>query len=100
MDSRSYVFSLGAILYEMFTGNRAFPGDNLAAVLAAILMVEPPPISSIRAMPPDLENLVVRCLSKDIAGRVQTAAEVRDALQAFAPDSGAFSSPSVPLDTA
>ena len=95
VDSRSDIFALGAIVYEMLTGNRAFPGDSLAAVMAAILMIEPPSVSSVREVPPELDRLIARCLRKDVERRVQHAGDLKIALQEFVADSGATSSPSV-----
>jgi serine/threonine protein kinase len=51
-DSRSDVFSLGAVLYEMVTGRRAFEGTTTASTIAAVLAAEPKPISTIQPMSP------------------------------------------------
>lgn len=57
-DSRSDIFSLGAILYEMVTGKRAFDGKTTASTIAAVLAAEPKPISAIRpTLPSALEHL-------------------------------------------
>jgi serine/threonine protein kinase/Tol biopolymer transport system component len=89
VDSRSDIFALGAIVYEMLMGHRAFPGDSLAAVMAAILMTEPPPVSSVRDdVPPELDRLIVRCLRKDVERRLQHAGDLKIALQEFAAEAG------------
>ncbi len=51
-DARSDIFALGAVLYEMATGIRAFNGKTQASVVAAILASDPPPISTVRPMSP------------------------------------------------
>ena len=74
-DARSDIFSLGAVLFEMVTGKRAFPGESSRAVITAILSIEPPPISSVRALsPPALDRVVRTCLAKDPEERWQNAA--------------------------
>ncbi|HST09218.1 MAG TPA: protein kinase [Terriglobales bacterium] len=77
-DARSDVFALGAVLYEMVTGRRAFEGKTTASTIAAILAAEPPPISSVQPLsPPGLESTVKSCLAKDPDERVQTAHDVK-----------------------
>jgi hypothetical protein len=76
-DARSDIFSLGAVLYEMTTGKRAFEGKSQASLIAAILEREPAPITSIEPMvPPALDHLVRACLAKDPDERVQTVHDV------------------------
>src|SRR5215471_16172435 len=66
LDSRSDIFSLGAVLYEMLTGQRAFQGKSQLTVASAILEKEPAPVSSIKPMtPPALDHAIRRCLSKE-----------------------------------
>src|SRR5207244_7040053 len=66
VDARSDIFALGAVLYEMATGRKAFIGTSQASLIAAILSSEPPPISTIQRMsPPALDRLVKTCLAKD-----------------------------------
>src|SRR4029077_10328394 len=55
-DARTDVFALGAVLYEMATGRRAFSGNDQATLISAILTFEPPPISEVRPVsPPGLD---------------------------------------------
>jgi eukaryotic-like serine/threonine-protein kinase len=81
-DARSDIFALGAVLYEMATGRKAFEGKNPASVMAAILEREPQPITAIRPLaPPALDRLVKICLAKDPDERWQTAHDVKLQLQ-------------------
>jgi len=77
-DDRSDIFALGAVLYEMATGKRAFTGKTQGSIVAAILAAEPQPISTIQPMsPPALERVVKGCLVKDPEERLQTAHDVK-----------------------
>jgi serine/threonine protein kinase len=74
LDGRSDIFSLGAVLYEMLTGQHAFPGKSQLSVASAILEKEPTPISTVKPMtPPALDHAIRRCLAKDPEERWQTA---------------------------
>ena len=65
-DARSDLFTLGAVLYEMATGKRAFDGPNQISVASAILEKDPEPISSIQPLaPPAFERVVNTCLAKN-----------------------------------
>jgi serine/threonine protein kinase len=82
VDGRSDIFSLGAVLYEMVTGHRAFPGKGQLSVASAILEKEPVPISSIKPLsPPTLDHTIRRCLAKDKEERWQTAHDIELELQ-------------------
>ena len=77
VDGQSDVFSLGANLYEMVTGQRAFAGKMPLSVISAILEKEPTPIRSIKpATLPALTHLIDACLAKDRKNRWQTAHDV------------------------
>jgi len=76
-DPRSDIFALGAVLYEMVSGKRAFEGKTTASVLAAVLERQPAPISSIQPTTPQaLDHTVKRCLAKDPEERWQSARDV------------------------
>jgi serine/threonine protein kinase len=76
-DARSDLFSFGAILYEMLSGQRAFQGETMADTMSAILHHEPPELSeSTLAMSPSLDRLVRHCLEKSPAERFQSARDV------------------------
>ncbi|HEX9149573.1 MAG TPA: protein kinase, partial [Thermoanaerobaculia bacterium] len=81
-DGRTDIFSLGLLLYEMTTGKKAFTGKSPASLMAAILHMEPEPLSSFQPMtPPALDRIVRTCLAKDPDDRFQTAHDVRLQLQ-------------------
>jgi serine/threonine protein kinase/Tol biopolymer transport system component len=77
LDGRSDIFSLGAVLYEMVTGRRAFEGKSQLSVASAILEKEPAPISSIKPLtPPGLDHAIGRSLAKDPDERWQAARDL------------------------
>ncbi|MGB2663038.1 MAG: protein kinase [Candidatus Acidiferrum sp.] len=77
VDCRSDIFSLGAVLYEMLTGRKAFQGKSQLSVASAILDKEPEPISSVKPLtPPALDHAVRRCLAKDPEERWQAARDL------------------------
>src|SRR5271165_2031808 len=82
LDGRSDIFSLGAVLYEMLTGQRAFPGKSQLSVASAILETEPAPISTIKPLtPPALDHTIRRCLAKELEKRWQSSADLAGELQ-------------------
>jgi len=84
VDSRSDIFSLAVVLYEMVTGTRAFAGDSALSTLSAILRDEARPIPEIAPdTPPQLEQVIHRCLRKNPDQRFQTMKEVQVALGAL-----------------
>ena len=77
-DARTDIFSLGAILYQMATGDRAFEGDTQAVVFDAILNRDPRPLEEANpAMPPALGPILEKALEKDRSLRYQTATELK-----------------------
>jgi eukaryotic-like serine/threonine-protein kinase len=77
LDGRSDIFSFGAVLYEMLTGQPAFQGKSQLSVASAILEKEPEPISALKPMtPPTLDHAIRSCLAKDPEERWQTARDL------------------------
>lgn len=84
VDHRSDIFSFGAILYEMLSGQRAFHGESTADTMSAILKEEPPDLSSTNHnVSPTLERLVDHCLEKNPAERFHSARDLAFALEAM-----------------
>jgi eukaryotic-like serine/threonine-protein kinase len=82
VDGRSDIFSLGAVLYEMLTGLRAFEGKSQLSVASAILEKEPAPISSVKPMtPPALDHAIKKCLAKLPDERWQSASDLASELK-------------------
>ena len=79
IDGRSDIFALGAVLYEMATGRRAFDGSSPAAVSSAILTSEPPPLP----LSPPLDGIIRTCLEKDPDRRWQSAHDVAIQLESL-----------------
>ncbi len=82
VDTRTDIFALGAVVYEMATGKKAFEGRTSASVMAKILEVDPPSMSSLQPMtPPALDRVVKKCLAKEPEKRWQAASDVCDELK-------------------
>ncbi len=81
LDARSDIFSMGSILYELLTGQRAFDGRHVEETLAKVASDQPTPIQMINPeVPTELVEIVERAMAKDSAQRYQTAAEMRNDL--------------------
>ena len=63
-DGRGDIFALGCVLYEMATGRQAFPGDNAAEIMAAVLRDDPTELKTGPQPPPELMQLLKLCLAK------------------------------------
>jgi Tol biopolymer transport system component len=78
VDVRSDIFSFGAMLYEMVTGQRAFPGKTAVDTLAAVVRDHPKPLREVvPGIPETLERIILRCLKKDPARRFQHASDLQ-----------------------
>lgn len=83
----SDVFSMGCVLYEMLSGNRAFKAETAAETMHAILRQEPRPMRGKGRIPQELQAIVVRCLAKDPGRRYPSARELLDDLRLASPAS-------------
>ncbi len=82
IDARTDIFAFGAVVYEMATGRKAFEGKSSASVMAAIMISNPPPMSSLQPVTPlALDRIVKKCLAKDPEERWQSARDVTDELK-------------------
>jgi Tol biopolymer transport system component len=94
-DTRSDVFALGSVLYEMVTGRRAFEGKSNLSVASAILEKEPGPITAIQPLaPPALDHVIHGCLAKNPDERWQSAGDIARQLRWIA--SGGSSQTGIP----
>ena len=87
VDSRSDVFSLGVVIFEMATSQRPFKGDTQVSLLSSIIKDTPSSLTDLKTdLPRDLARIVRRCLSKDPEDRYQTAKDLRNDLRALKED--------------
>ncbi|HVJ21140.1 MAG TPA: protein kinase [Polyangiaceae bacterium] len=87
-DARADVFGLGAVLYECLAGRPAFAGGPMMAVLARLLVHEPPPLRRMRGdIPPELDALIARMLAKEPEARLADGAVVAEAIRSLCPRS-------------
>jgi Tol biopolymer transport system component len=97
-DSRSDIFSLGAVLYEMLVGRRAFSRETGAETMTAILREEPPEVSATGVhVPPALAGVVRRCIEKRPEERFHSAHDIAYALE-LAGSTSSVETAAVPLD--
>jgi len=81
LEPRSDLFSLGAVLYELFTSKKLFPGDEIEDVVRNVREMPIPPPSSLRPeLPEALDGVLARCLERDPAARWSSAHELYRAL--------------------
>ena len=90
-DRRSDVWSFGAVLYEMLTARRAFPGEDVTDTIVAVMSREPDWTALPAGTPPGIRRLLSRCLRKDPKSRLQAIGEARvliDEIRSGAPEEG------------
>jgi eukaryotic-like serine/threonine-protein kinase len=84
VDARTDIWGLGAILYELVTGQMAFVGKDVKAILDHVLQEDPCPMPALRRdVPTELEAIVMRCLDRDRSARWPSAARFAAALAPF-----------------
>ncbi len=89
LDARTDIFSLGCVLFEMITGERAFRGDTSADITTAILTQDPATVSStIVDVVPDLDRTIARCLEKNARQRFQSSGDLAFTLRSILSGSG------------
>ncbi len=97
VDTRTDLFSLGAVLYEMATGRQAFSGASTATVFTAILRDQPPRPSQVNPeVPAELDRIIDKALEKDRSLRYQHASEIRGDLKRLKRDTDSSRGAAVP----
>ena len=84
VDGRTDIFSLGVVMYEMLTGEKPFPGQNITTVIYKIVNEDPiPPRQLNTSLHPGLNEIVMRSLAKEPEGRYQSCRELLDDLRNY-----------------
>jgi serine/threonine protein kinase len=82
VDARTDIYALGVLLYRIFSGQYPFQGTVITELVYQHVAEAPPPPSRHRAMPPDLERIILDCLAKEPAARPQSARVLGERLEA------------------
>lgn len=95
VDKRTDIFAFGALLYEMLSGKKAFPGEDVSDILAAVLKTEPDPEALPPGLDPRLRRLLERCSKKDPRYRLRDIGDARLELEEIAatPETGPSMAP-------
>jgi len=87
LDYRTDIFSLGAVMYEMLSGRRAFDRESAVETMNAVLSDDPPPLSAFdQKVPPALDAIVRHCMEKNPRDRFQSARDLSFQLQTLLPE--------------
>lgn len=86
VDGRADLWSVGAVLFQLISGKHAFDAEGNVQASVAVLSADPQSLAAVatQPIPPGLEEVVRKCLTRDVAKRFQTARELADALRPFA----------------
>jgi serine/threonine protein kinase/Flp pilus assembly protein TadD len=97
-DAPTDIFALGCVLYEMVAAERAFAGQTASDALAAILKDDPPPLADLgKRTPPELDQIISRCLEKNPRERFHSAHDLTFALRDILSRSTSTSAPAVAI---